>query len=269
MGTFGNQVFGGGGTGSAGGDAGVPLGTGIIDPMLRIAGITTLPGTIPNVDQRGEIIPMVNRLLGSWNCDGHKVYSTAISAPFPLTDGQKIYTIGPGGDIDMARPLFIKGANVLFPTTPVLRRPLAILDDDEWQMVAIQDITGAPPFELYYDGGFNESGLANIYLRFQPTAGYSLELYTWQALQTGFTTASDVAIFPPGYERALILNGALEVAEMNPLEAHISPTVAGRAALALQTLMVLNMSAPRIGTEAGLGADDDFEPRPWLSGGFR
>jgi hypothetical protein len=271
MGTFGSGVFGGPGGDGTGGSAGVPLSS-LLQPMLRMAGITVLPGTTPNVDQYGELVPMVNRLLGSWNCDGHKIFTTSISDPFPLTSGQKIYTIGPGGDFDTDRPMYVKGATVLFPTGPVLRRELRILDDEEWRAIAIQDIVGAPPYELYYDGGFDENGLASIYLRFQPPDGYSLELYTWQRLQTSFTSAADIAIFPPGYERAIVLNGALEVAALYPLEAKIAPIVPGLAAQALRDLMVLNMRCPKIGTEAGLGGGDyDDEPvgRGWLTGGFK
>ncbi len=252
----------------------MPLGTGIIDPMLRIAGITTLPGTIPNVDQRAELIPMLQRMLRSWNVDGHKIFTTSISSPaYPLISGQKIYTIGPGGDFDAPRPLFIKGANLLFPTTPVVRRELSILSDDEWQAIEVQDIVSAPSNSIYYDGGMDENGRGLIYVYYQPPAGYSLELYTWQALATSFTSVDDVVVFPPGYEEALVLNGARRVVGLYPLESRLDG--AQRAELksladqALKDLMTLNASCPRIGTDPGLshGPGRDEGGRGWLDGG--
>ena len=269
MGGFNTTQFNPDAAGSGGsGSAGVPLSS-LLQPMLRIAGITVLPGTVPGVDQYGELIPLVNRLLASWNCDGHKIFTASISDPFPLTAGQKSYSIGPGAQFDTERPLYIKGANILFPTDPVLRRRVRILDDEQWGSIAIQDIVGAPPYEMYYDGGMDGNGWAQIYLRFQPTDGYSLELYTWQSLASVFTSSDDIAVFPPGYERALVLNGALEVAEMYPLEAKIASSVAGRAALALQAVMTLNMNCPKIGAGDSDSNYGGGEAHPWLTGGIR
>lgn len=269
MGTvFGGGVFGGGGS-TGGGTAGVPLGTGIIDPMLRIAGITTLPGTIPNVDQRGELVPMVARMLGSWNLDGRKIFTTSI-APYALNTDQKIYSIGPGGDFDADRPLYIKGADLLWPTSPIYRTQLRILDDDEWAAIPLQDITSAPPNSIYYDGGMDANGRGLIYIYFQPPAGYSLELYTWQALSTSFTSVDDIVVFPPGYEEALVWNGALRVAAMYPLEAKLNPLAAVMARDSLRALMTLNTQLPRIGTDPGLAHDRsgrDQGGRGWLTGG--
>jgi hypothetical protein len=273
MGQFNTSVWGGAGGGGTGA-AGVTVAQ-IIDPMLRIAGITTLPGITPNVDQRGELIPMLSRMLGSWNLDGHKIYTTKIET-FTLNTDQKIYTIGPGGDFDTDRPLFIKTANCLYPTSPVVRRPVAILDDNEWAAIGIQDITGAPVWQLYYDGGMDDDGLGNIYLRFQPPDGYSLELYTWQAIATDFTGVTDVVVLPPGYWEALVLNGARRVVGLNPLDSKLDGAqrteLKQLADQALQAVMTLNMSCPKIGTEAGLGSTDDDSAigfRGWLDGGYR
>lgn len=274
MGTFSSGVWGGAGVSGGGGTVGVPLSS-ILQPMLRIAGITTLPGTTPNDDQFGELVPLVNDMLASYSLDGHKVYSASIDQ-YALTAGQKVYTIGSGGDLDnglgaAARPLYIKEANILFPTSPVVRRPVYILDDDEWASIAVQDIPGAPPYQLYYDGGYNSAGLGSIYLRFQPPTGYILELYTWQALQSTFAAPGDTAVFPPGYVEMIKWNGALRVAAMYPLESKISPIAADMARRALQAVRVLNTSMPKIGCDAGFESrgDDGGDGFGWLDGNIR
>lgn len=246
MGAFGTFTWGAGTSGS--GTAGTSLST-LLNAMLRIAGITTLPGTTPNVDQYGELIPMVNRMLSSWNCDGHKIFTTSIEN-FPLNNSQKIYTIGPGADFDTDRPVYIKYADILFPTNPIYRRRMRILSDDEWSQIGIQDITGAPPFALYYDGGMDDNGWAKIYVYFQPPDGYTLELYTWQQLKTSFTDPTDVAIFPPGYEQAITWNGGVQIAGMYPLEAKLSAVAPSMAANSLQTLIILNSQCPTVSSEA-------------------
>lgn len=267
--SFGGGTFGGPGTDGSG-NAGVALST-ILNPMLRIAGITTLPGTTPNDDQYGELVPMVNRMLASYSLDGHKIYNAAINQ-FPLTDGQLTYTIGPGGEMPMARPLFIKIANILEPTTPVVRRGVKIYDDYEWASISIQDLTGAPPFGLYYDGGLDEDGLGTLSLIFQPPAGYILELYTWLALQS-FTSAADIAIFPPGYEEMIVQNGARRLVGMYPLESRLDGAQRAElkemAGASLRAVKTLNTRAIEIGTEPGLGGEGDFiNSRGWLAGPF-
>lgn len=242
----------------------------LLKPALRRGGITTRPGIIPNVDQYGELIPEVNRMLSSWNCDGHRIFTTSIDI-YPLTAGQKIYTIGPGGAFNNPRPIFVSAANLIFPTTPVLRREIKILNDDEWSRISIQDISGALPVALYYDGGLNTSaGLANIYIVFQPPVGYSLELYTWDDLATSFTAVTDAALFPPGYEDAIVTNLALRVCALYPNDSTIAknPNAMGelrdQARRALDALIILNTQIPDLRSEAAsIGQSGGGYGLPW------
>ncbi len=266
---FGSGLWGGSGAGSSSATAGVPLGTGIIMPAYRIAGITQRAMIVPSDDMFSEAIPELNRLLGSYNCDGRKIYTTSIQT-FTLTANLKIYTIGPGGDFATDRPLFIRGANLLFPTTPTVRRHIDILDDNQWRAIRVQDLSGAPPYQLYYDGGMDANGRGQIYLRFQPPAGYSLELYTWQRLQTTFASKDDVAVFPDGYEHALVYQLARGLAALNPNMANMSPQSYKIADQALATLISYNTRSPRLNPEAGLGADDyNSGGYGWLDGGIQ
>lgn len=66
----------------------------LLKPMLRRAGITQLPGITPSVDQYGELIPEVNRMLSSFNLDGHKIFSEGIDR-YRLVPNQESYFIGP------------------------------------------------------------------------------------------------------------------------------------------------------------------------------
>ncbi len=226
----------------------------ILKPALRRAGITKRPGITPAPDQTDELIATANRLLESWSCTSHVVFTTAIDE-FALNAGQKIYSYGPGGDLNAARPICITEANFLFPTTPVLRRPIAILDDDQWSKIAVQDIAGAPAWALYYDGSFDANGRAKLYIIGQPPTGYQLELYTWQALKSDFTATSDAFIFPPGYAFALETNLALQATLLYPLESVVATNPRAMAELrveaqkALRALIVLNSSSPVLRSE--------------------
>lgn len=265
---FGAGLWGGAGTGSGStGSAGVPL-SNLIMPAYRKAGVTKWIGVTPSADMYAEAIPELNRMLAGWNLDGHRIYTTSISDPLPLNDGQKVYTIGPGGDFDIERPLSVRGANVLFPTTPAVRRPVHILDDDQWRAVRLQDVPGAPPYQLYYDGSFDEDGRGSVYLRFQPPAGYSLELYTWQALKSTFTDKGDIAVFPPGYEDALVNNLAVRLVQLNPALANPHPSLGEEAKASLQTLITYNTRSPRLTQDEALTGPDYGPGYGWLDGPF-
>ena len=253
MGTLNTQLWNsgtwGGTLGSGGGGVATNL-AGLLSPALRIAGITKRPGIMPNVDQFTELIPAMNRMIGSWNVDGHKIFTTGIT-PWTLVASQKIYTIGPGADFDGPRPIYITAANIIFPTSPQVRRPINVyMNEDVWRTIRVQDIPGAPPTDLYYDGSMDENGWGSIYLKPQAPASYILELYTWLALKADFSSVEDAVILPPGYEEAITLNFALRVAQLYPLEAHIDPSVRGDAALALQKIITLNSGSPVHRSEA-------------------
>lgn len=196
----------------------MPLTTTLADllkPALRMAGITQRPGITPSPDQYNELIPAVNRMLQAKNCNGHSVFATSIDQ-YELNSGQKIYTIGPGGDFPTARPQFIKDANLVFPTTPQLRTPLKILDEHEWSLISMQDIGSSLPWAIFYNPTYGSDGRGTIYLAFQPPDGYLLELYTWTLLGASFTSITDLVILPDGYEDFIVTNMAVKACSLEP-----------------------------------------------------
>lgn len=220
---------------------------------LRRAGITKRPGIIPSTDQTTELTGEANRLLNSWNCDGHKVFNTLISL-YDLISGQKQYSIGPGGDFDGQRPLYIEDANFLFPTSPAVRLPIQILEDEGWSKVMVQDIPAAPPWYLYYDRSYNSSGQGQIFIVGQPPSGYQLELYMTQNLST-FASSGDTVVWPPGYEYALETNLALCACALFPLESTVATNpramvlLEKQASQALNALIILNSTCPVLRNE--------------------
>ncbi len=231
----------------------------LLRPALRAAGITMRPGITPNSDQFNELIPEVNRMLQSYNCDGHTIFSTSIEE-FALTAGQKIYTIGPGGDFDTTRPQYIRDANLIFPTNPQLRTPLKLLDEHEWSLIPMQDINNSLPWGLFYNPTYGASGLGTIYLAFQPPSEYILELFSWKLLGNGFTSINDLVTLPDGYEDLIVWNMAIRAANFYPTMATLGPDVRMLAANALRRVRVLNTICPTLRSEAEfLGRGGDWQ----------
>ncbi len=226
----------------------------ILKPALRRAGITKLPGITPSTDQYGELIPEANRLLDMHNCNGHVIFNTKIEA-FDLTSGQKQYSIGPGGDFNTARPISISEANFIFPGSPAIRIPVDIIDDEQWSKITMQDIAGAPPWWLYYDGSNDANGRGQIYIVGQPPSGYQLELFSWQALQANFTASTDVVTWPPGYEFFLETNLALCACALYPEQSTVAKNALAYSLLEKQArqsliaLITFNSKSPVLRSE--------------------
>lgn len=215
----------------------------LLKSSLRRAGITQLPGITPNVDQYGELIPELNRLLSSYNLDGHKIFSTSIDR-YAMSPNQTSYFLGPTGDWVAPRPNFIVTARVILTgTSPEIAHQVRVIrDDKEWGSITIQELLGAWPWAIY-----NEEQVPDTKIHLYPypsAAGNDLELYTWQALKTDFSAVSDVVILPDGYEHMITTNLALQAVALNPGDSKLSgmqlALLEKQAANALDAVIIMN-----------------------------
>ena len=232
----------------------------IMKPILRRAGITTLPGTIPSFDQFDELITEINRLMDSLNLDGHNIFAESIDR-YPMTPNQTTYFIGPSGDFVAPRPIFITRANVvLVNSDPELHMPLTILNDEEWAAHVITELPAPWPWQIYNDYAYPDS---KLYLYGFPTENNDLELFTWQQLQTGFTAIDNAVVLPPGYEDVMVTQGAIRCTRLYPLDCRLtdrqSIQLEKDAALALEKVQILNTKTRAYYSDAadiGNGGDD-------------
>jgi hypothetical protein len=168
--------------------------------------------TVPP-DLESDALLTLNEMIDSWNLNRWLIPWQEI-ATYTLTANQTAFTIGSGGDFDGNRPLRIEQANIIINTySPVLRKPLDIVDFRQWSAVAVQEVAAIPTI-LYYDAALT-SGLGTIYLWTQPNQAYDIELYQWHAVSQ-FATATTSQSLPPGYDRALIFNLAVEISSLAP-----------------------------------------------------
>lgn len=266
MGLFGSGLWGGAGGGGAAPPAGaIKLGTGILNPAFRIAGITKRPMRTPSPDQYAEAVPVLNRLFGSWDTDRLNIFTVQPSI-FPLVANQLEYTIGPGGNFNVPAPEKIEDANVILAGSPPLRQPLGILDEKAFSQIRLQLIPGAIPTAIYPDYDFP---LGNISVYPQCEAGLQLELYMWQVLPV-FSAVTDAVVLPLGYERAMVLNLAVELALMYPLESELLPGAEDKANMALAAIQSKNAPVPRLTNDAsGLSTRGNAEGwNWWRTGGY-
>lgn len=133
---------------------------------------------------------------------------------FPIITGKGApltpYTIGVGGDFDIARPLWISDAmENLLTSTPALEIPLEILSYDEYANIAMKDMGSAMATALFYNGKFDTAGpdvgLGEIFLYPVPNGQNSLELVLYiPSPMRGFADIDTTEYsFPPGYAEAI------------------------------------------------------------------
>ena len=153
-------------------------------------------------DEAQDGLTALNNLLGSWSVEGGLVF-TESKDTFPLT-GAVSYSIGTGADFNMDKPYDITACYVRQGTTDY---PLNMIDEVQYSEISTK-ATGGLPSMYYYDNNFPT---ANIYFYTVPDSSYTATIYSVKPLEK-FTSLTDDISLPNGYERALVLNLAIEIA---------------------------------------------------------
>lgn len=174
----------------------------IIKRALQRNGVLT-KGEEPSAGEASDGLLALNDLIGSWSNDSLLIYAR-LSESFPLVSGQASYTIGSGGDFNTARPLQILSAFTRIGSTDY---NIEVINGVTYDEIIQKNISSSIPDVLFYDGN-NPLGTIKIYP--VPTTG-TLHIRTEKEL-TEFASLDTDVDFPPGWDRALIYNLAMEIA---------------------------------------------------------
>lgn len=227
----------------------VPIGNPIKDLLyqaLRMAGVTLGPSRIPSPAQFNDALLCFNRMTGFFNTNRLNIYSIAINL-WPTVIGTQTYTIGPGGDWDGPRPQEIYRANMLFNTSPVIRRKIKILSDAQWAEIKLQQVQTLPN-SLYNDGN---NPISTIYFYPIPSEVFQIELYTWQLLSTA-TDINTLIAYPPGYDEAIVANLAIRLIPTFQLKPRADVNEIARISLA--AIQSANCVSPRLKNDMATGS---------------
>jgi len=151
-----------------------------------------------------------------------------------LGSGVQSYSIGLGGDINIARPVHVENAAIIIDNgAPVpYEKPIDVWTDQRWQGCRIKTLQSTYPSAIYYDHNW-QAGLARIYLWPIPVecGRTQLVLYTPVALLE-FATLDTTYTFPPGYRRFIRTNFAQEIASEYGKQLSADQVMAARQAKA-------------------------------------
>lgn len=174
---------------------------------LRLLGEKGRGDTLTS-DEQAECLGSLNAMMESWSLNRLMCYQVSQES-FPLVASQGTYTIGPGGNFDTTRPTKIVDPCFIRDAAN-LDSSLKLIDAVAYGRIVQKSVDGTYPNCLFYDQGY-ASGLGSISLYPEPAANLTLFINSWKQLQT-FASVSTVVALPPGYERAIVYNYAIEEA---------------------------------------------------------
>lgn len=149
-------------------------------------------------------LSVFNAMLDSWAGENLASYANQQSS-FTMIIGQQTYTVGSGGYVNVTRPDNILQAFIIDSNN--ITYPVAVIPQDKWNGIGNKNITSQIPTTIFYNPQY-PLGIINIFPI--PLAPYT---FYFNAIlqQSTFSSLPMTITMPPGYERAYILNLALEL----------------------------------------------------------
>lgn len=198
-------------------------------------------GQSPNAEDINDAQTTLGMMLDAWKLERLNVYHF-VDVAFPAT-GAASYTIGVGGDINVARPNAIESAFVRQMTNPAnpIDAPLSVIRSrDDWNLITAKSV-GSYPSMLFYDAAF-PLGIVNVWPI--PAAGvYEIHL-TLKGDWSSSPALTDVISFPPGYLEAIRYNLAIRLAIM--YQVPMTPELVSAARTSLAAIQRSNAMIPEL-----------------------
>lgn len=215
----------------------------ITDALIEI-GAHDLGQSVPAEDAALGL-RYLNRIMERWS-NSPSMFPVLPETSVPM-NGAASYTIGPAGNVVSARPLRIDRATFVLGD---VEYPVNVLSRQEWDAIAVKDVTGAPVSDIWYDAANTN---ARVYV-YPKAASGTLKLDAPTLLGT-FASTSTVLDLPAGYESALVLTLASDLA--GAFQRPVTPDLRVRTAGAVRVLKRTN-SEPLL-VSPGLTGSQEFE----------
>jgi hypothetical protein len=207
-----------------------------------------------------------------------------------VSTGANWYTIGPGQNIDVARPdkvhaawvrlapfvynvpsdtplpealPFRLGANPATATHNPVDIPLAIIESKEdWSGIAIKDLKSIPA-AVFYDSSFP---VGRVYFwPVPPNATYEMHLVIKASLPVYQGLDDDLGL-PPEYLDAVVNNLAVRIATASG--GQVSPLLLAEARASLNTIRMANSQIPLLSMPAALSGHRGGDVSSWAGRGL-
>lgn len=205
-------------------------------------------GETPTADEANDALETLNQMVSTWSTESLIVYAKSQQIFTYPTTGQPSYTIGPTGDFVSTRPIRIDAAYNRDANNNDYQLYVA-RDFTDYSNLITKYVTANLVTIVYYDPTFPNGTIYNW-----PTPNsqsYRLVIWTWTSV-TEFASLDDVIALPPGYERALRSNLAVELSPRYGRE--VMPALANTAVESKAQIKRTNTTIPTMSFELGIGS---------------
>ena len=172
---------------------------------LQDLGVVALEET-PSSAELAKALKKLNNMIETWNTESTMIYNYE-ALVFPFVANQAAYTLGTGGNWSTARP--VKIVDITIRDQNNIDLPCKIATEQEYSAIITKTVASGFPICVYDDDNFPLKTLT--FWPVPASANYSAALWAWLPLSSALTLATAVSL-PPGYERALTSNLAIELA---------------------------------------------------------
>lgn len=220
----------------------------ITDAMVEIGAYA--PGEI--IAARHEQLGLLRfqNQLNSWQTD-MLTLNLQDRDLFTLTTGVSTFTIGPGGDLDTTRPVWVNGINYLNPgSSPANEVPMAPMGTDQYMALSQKTLTNALPQQYYYNGTFTPTNpWAEVFIWPTVTQNVQLAIYLPRGIDVPAKLTTQVG-GPQGYAEAFMYQLALRLC--TPMSRPIPDGLPEMAAAAFARMKRPNVDPGLLAVDAAL-----------------
>lgn len=220
----------------------------IITRSMRLIGAVEA-GETPTTDELNDCLTALQSMLGGWRTSHLTTYAF-LHETFTFVPGQGTYTIGAAADFVTTRPLKIYAA---YTRDAGIDYPMSEADMYQWSALSDKSTGADYPSWFYYEATYP---LGTFKVNPVPEAAHTVVLVRRSELDDSFALA-DTFDFPPGYERAITYNLAVEIAP--EFEAQVSDIVMGIAAVSRGDIQRANNKSIKSVPEFTLRGGRDYD----------
>lgn len=161
-------------------------------------------GVTPTTDEAADALIILNQLLESLRNDKLMCYAIQ-DETVTLSSGQTTRTVGPTGSLVTTRPVEIQTAYIIVSGQSY---PVEIINEDQYAAIPDKTSTSNWPNKIWYQPSMPDG---TIYIHPVTSGSSALHILTRTPV-LAYAATTDAVSLPPGWERMLSFNLAVELA---------------------------------------------------------
>lgn len=179
-------------------------GQSLVNRALRLLGVIGA-GEDPTSDESDDALEGINAMLDAWRNERLMCYALREES-LTLVAGDADYTIGPAGNLNTVRPVSIEAAWTVDANG--MTHDMRMISDQDYARISVKTTQADFP-ELALFRGSVDTATLMVYP--VPNGKVTAAKILTRVPLTALTLVGTVTL-PPGWEKAIAANGALEIA---------------------------------------------------------